>query len=348
MHRKKILLITFPVDLGNRTLEANQQFIFKDDMDFYRFAHQHAKAIDTGRVGWIRSMYFRAASAIKLRRIVKEYTSSGSFILFNGLSPALFSFGIWKPNNVAIVFDWTRTLYPYALGNRIKQDWIFKLHRKVLNRCPKFLCWTDAIMENLHEVYGIKKSALYKVNAPFLPELLNIPPRSTPAIPRVLFIGGDLERKGGDVILKYWETLRNKCTLTMMTNDESANVEGVNFLPGIKYGSEKHKKAFEEHDILLLPTRIDAYPQVVGEAAAAGLAVITTKYALGANEVVINNRSGFIANSPEDCISLLYQLIDNSKLIDCFKNEGYLKMHKKFAKEETRKQYLQTLLNDTH
>lgn len=342
--KNNILLITFPVDLGNRTLESNQHAIFKGDMDFYRFAEKHAYDIDFGSVSSNKSLVYRIQSAFALRKIVRKYTREGKTILFNGLSPALFAYGVWKPEQTAIVFDWTRTLYTSVLSKPIKNNWIFKLHRKVLQSCPKFLCWTDAVMENLSEVYGVEKSKLFKVTAPFLVEKLNIPPRPTPAKPRVLFVGGELKRKGGDVLLQGWaHSLRDKCTLTMMTNDRSADVEGVHFLSGVKYGSAIHKKTFEEHDILILPTRMDAYPQVIGEAAAAGLAVITTKYALGAKEVVVDGITGYIADTPEASIEHLKNLLGNPELIDTFKNKGYELMHHKFNRAAIREGYLSVL-----
>jgi len=201
-------------------------------------------------------------------------------------------------------------------------------------------------MENLERIYGIEKSRLFKVPAPFLVEQLDIPPRPTPAKPRVLFIGGELKRKGGDVLLQGWaHSLRDRCTLTMVTNDPSADIEGVHFLPGVKYGSAIHKKTFEEHDILILPTRMDAYPQVIGEAAAAGLAVITTKYALGAKEVIKDGVTGYIADTPEASIEFLSELLNNRHLIDLFKKKGYERMHQKFNRAAIRAGYLSVLNN---
>jgi glycosyltransferase involved in cell wall biosynthesis len=344
MLSRNILLVTFPVDLGNRTLEANQHDIFRNDMDFFRFAEKHAYDIDSKSVGSQKSLIYRFQSAFALRRIIRKYTKEGKTILFNGLSPALFSYGVWKPEQTAIVFDWTRSLYTSVLGKPIKKNWVFKLHRKVLHSCPKFLCWTDAVMENLIEIYGVEKSSLFKVSAPFLVEKMDIPPRPTPEMPRVLFVGGDLKRKGGDVLIEGWQSfLADKCTLTMMSNDPAANIEGVRFLPGIKYGSNIHKVIFKEHDILILPTRIDAYPQVIGEAAAAGLAVITTKYALGAKEVIIDGITGFIADTPEESILRLKDLLNNPALINDFKKKGYQLMHQKFSKDLIRQGYLDVL-----
>jgi len=94
MISKDKLLITFPVDLGNRTLEANQHTIFKSDMDFYRFAEKHAYDIDMGSISSKKSLVYRIQSAVALRRIVRQYTKEGKTILFNGLSPALFAYGV--------------------------------------------------------------------------------------------------------------------------------------------------------------------------------------------------------------------------------------------------------------
>ena len=344
MSSKKTLLVTFPVDLGNRTIESNLQAIFIDDMNFYRFAEEHSTDIDHGSVSINKSIQYRVKSALGLREIVTQYTKEGKTILFNGLSPALFAYGCWKPERTAIVFDWTRTLYPTQLGQPYKKNWVFKLHKKILNSCPKILCWTDAIMENLIQVYGVKESSLFKVPAPFLVEKLNIPLRPTPLKPKVLFVGGDLRRKGGDVLLESWRLfLQDKCHLTMMTNNAAANIDGIKFLPGVKYGSDIHRKTFEENDILILPTRIDAYPQVIGEAAAAGLAVVTTKFALGAKEIITNGTTGFIANTPEESINQLRYLLDNPYLIEDFKKGGYSVMHSKFTKEAIRASYLNVL-----
>ncbi|MCE6991388.1 glycosyltransferase family 4 protein [Dyadobacter sp. CY323] len=347
MNYKNTLLITFPVDLGNRTLESNFQAIFIEDMDNYRFAKEHATDANSGMTTLTKSIGYRFKSALGLRKIVSDYTKQGKNIVFHGISPALFSYGIWKPSNTSIIVDWTRGLYPSTLREPFKKDIIFTIHRKLLSACPRILCQTDAVRENLINVYGVNRSSTFKVLAPFQVEKLDIPPRHTPTRPRVLFAGGDLKRKGGDIIL---EALRkgmfDKCSLTMMTNDSAADVNGVNFLPGVKYGSEQHRKAFEDHDILILPTRIDSYPQVVGEAAAAGLAVITTKFALGATEVVLDGQTGYITDTPTQCIDRLQDLLNNPSLIDDFKIQGYKVMHKKFSREAIRKSYLQVIERD--
>lgn len=342
MNQKKRLLVTFPVDLGNRTIESNLQNLFVDEMDFFRFAAQSAEKIDTKNSygGSVRNRLF---SIHALRKQLQKYSGKDNTILFNGLSPAFLSYGAWQPENTALVFDWTRLLYPATLGHDLKKDIVFKMHRNVLKNIPKILCWTDAIANNLQEHYSVSSSQIYKVPAPFLVEKLDIYPRPTPKIPRVLFIGGDLKRKGGDVLLNNCKLLSKHCELTMVTNDSSANIDGINFMPNVRYGTPTHKKIFEQNDILILPTRIDAYPQVIGEAAAAGLAVITTKFALGAHEVIADEVSGYVCNSPEESVSKLLSLVTDLELIDKFKMAGYEIMHKKFSRKSIVDSYISVL-----
>ena len=323
--KNKNLFITFPVDFGNRTLESNLMKMFSYEMDFFRFAGDHAEQAQKKKITLYESIFYRLKSAFSLRRRVSEISKKGGFILFQNLSPALFSYGTWKSSKAIIVLDWTRTLYSEVYGDKIKKDFIFYAHKRIFNKCHKIMCWTDASINNIHHVYGIDKSKLFKVPAPFLIEKLSILPRETPIKPRVLFIGGDWLRKGGDVLLNAWE------------------IEGVKIYTNIRYGTLEHKQIFEQNDILILPARFDAYPQVIGEAAAGGLAVVTTKFALGSPEIVLHGKSGYIAENPEESIDYLIELLNNTSKIDAFKKEGYNLMQNKFSLEEIRKQYFKVI-----
>ena len=341
---KEILFITFPVDFGNRTLESNLIKIFSDKMDFFRFAGDHAEQAQKKRITLYESIFYRLKSMRSLRKTVSEASSKGQYLLFQNLSPALFSFGTWKGKKAIIVLDWTRTLHSQVYGHKIKKDIIFYAHKRIFKNCHKIMCWTDASINNIHKIYGINNSKLFKVPAPFLIEELSIFPRATPIKPRVFFIGGDWLRKGGDVLVNAWEKqLRAKCHLTILTSDNSLKIEGVTIHTNIRYGTSEHKEIFNHNDILILPARFDAYPQVIGEAAASGLAVITTKFALGSSEIIIHGKSGYIAQTPEESIDYLIELLYNPKKIDSFKKEGYNLMQKKFSVEEIRKQYFKVM-----
>lgn len=340
----KILYVTFPVDLGSRTIESSLISIFEKKMSFYRFAERHVVAMDEGKISFIRSVMYRLVATRSLRIAIKKAVKSNQFVVFHCISPALFSFGIWKKKKSAIVIDWTWTIRDQVEGKPIKKNLLFYIQRHILRNCECLLCYTDALRNNLIHVYGIKPEFIQKVSDPLLVEEMNIAPRPTPSLPRVLFVGGDFLRKGGDVILNSWkEKLEGKCELSLMTNYYFKKEAGIQHIKNVKFGTPEHLRVFHEHDILLLPTRFDVYPQVIGEAAAAGLAVITTKFALGAPDVIENNRTGFICDSPEQCIEKLLYLISKRSLLNQFKQLGYEKVHENFSKLKIREEYLTIL-----
>ena len=339
-NNKSFLLVTFPVDLGNRTYETNLKILLGDHCDFYRFAADQADQLESG-INYRKNLRDRIIGATRLRNTVSEATRQGKQILFHGISPALFSFGTWKQNQTCIILDWTRSLYPRTSGIIPKRNLIWNAHQKVLKSCRRILCLTEAARECVILDYEIPRSRTCLVPAPFNLEALSMKPRETPSSPRCLFMGGDLTRKGGDLLI---DAVRSgqlpRDILTMATNDLRANIPGIVFRPNIKFGSTEHRAIFESHDILILPTRMDSYPQVIGEAAAMGLAVITTRFALGAPHIIQNDVSGYITDSPESTIPTLIDLLKNPNKIDSMKNLIYQQMHHTFSKERILSTYL--------
>ena len=85
---------------------------------------------------------------------------------------------------------------------------------------------------------------------------------------------------------------------------------------------------------------MDSYPQAIGEAAATGLTVITTKFALGARQVIQNGVSGVITDKPEDAVMAMRELMGNPPGIDTMKKTIYNDMLAKFSRERIISSYL--------
>lgn len=119
----------------------------------------------------------------------------------------------------------------------------------------------------------------------------------------------------------------------MVTNADLPPHPGLTLLKGIRYGTPEHLQIMRDHDIFVLPTREDAGPQVIGEAAAAGLAVFTTQYALGAPHVIESGITGIIADSPEHCIESLEKYIKDSTGILEMRKRALVHMRNHFSEE---------------
>ncbi|MEP0885296.1 glycosyltransferase family 4 protein [Microcoleus sp. FACHB-SPT15] len=99
---------------------------------------------------------------------------------------------------------------------------------------------------------------------------------------RLLFVGGDFDRKGGRTLIEAFRSgLMQNCTLDIVTKDTSvqdelAGMDGVQVHCNLAANSTPLKELFAKADIFVFPTQADCLPHVVLEAMAAGLPIIAT------------------------------------------------------------------------
>jgi glycosyltransferase involved in cell wall biosynthesis len=127
-------------------------------------------------------------------------------------------------------------------------------------------------------------------------------PDST-ATPRVLFVGGDLSRKGGyDLIEACAPLLPDQCELHIVTRVPLPARPGLFVYNDIEPNSPALRRLYAQADIFALPTYGDCLPLVLVEAMAAGLPVVATPIA-GVPEVVEPGRTGYLVQ-PGDVANL--------------------------------------------
>jgi glycosyltransferase involved in cell wall biosynthesis len=340
----KILVVTFPNDLGSRTIETNLcRFLAPVcDMQHFRFAAQDSERIDQ-KIDHRRNLSRRFQDALRLRRAVRAAVREGRKILFYNLSPAMFAWGSWHGGEAYITMDWARKLLsPEARGLNAAINWI---HRKVFLSCSGLLPMTDAMASCLAADYKVPENLIRRVPSLFDVEHFDPGEITSSDRIRILYVGGDVKRKGGDLLYEAFRSrLKNSCTLTMVTNADFAPCEGFTLRKGIRYGTSEHLAVMRGHDIFILPTHEDAGPQVIGEAAAAGLVVLTTRFALGAPHVVNHGVSGFISDSAEACIEDLIYLVGEPEKIRQMRVESLRHMRTHFTKEVIATAYLAAMM----
>jgi glycosyltransferase involved in cell wall biosynthesis len=113
---------------------------------------------------------------------------------------------------------------------------------------------------------------------------------------RVLFVGGDLERKGGFVLLEAVRRLRDAdvaIELDVVTRDEVPDQEGVRAHHGLTPNSPPLIELYHRADVFCLPTMGDCLPMVLSEAGAVGLPLVSTDVgAIG--EIVRDGETGLL------------------------------------------------------
>jgi alpha-maltose-1-phosphate synthase len=117
------------------------------------------------------------------------------------------------------------------------------------------------------------------------------------AKPRVLFVGGDFPRKGGRDLLAAWQAggFHARATLDLVTDWPLADPlpPGVVKHSGIRSHTPEWTERWAAADVFVLPTRNDARPNALQEAAAAGLPAIATRIT-ALPEMVTHGETGLL------------------------------------------------------
>jgi glycosyltransferase involved in cell wall biosynthesis len=138
-----------------------------------------------------------------------------------------------------------------------------------------------------------------------------------PGPPRVLFVGGDFERKGGTDLVEALAGVELPVQLDLVTAPSAGPVErpGVRLHSGLQPQSEQLVALYRDADIFVLPSRGDCFPQAVAEAMACGLPAVVS--GVGAMpEMVKDGINGYVvgARAPRDLRLALERMLADDAL----------------------------------
>ena len=337
MPEHKNLFVTMSTDLGSNSICIALQKTLEPELEFFQYDLINIKRYNN----IFKKCYMLFKNIITLRKKVSLTTANGSKVIFMNLKPALLTYDLWNSSNSLTCSDFSHSLFNWFEKKPIKRDIRFYFQKILFLRFHKILAWTENYKMCIHEVYNVPFHKIVKVPLPFELDFFKFEPLYNNLLPNVLFIGGEFFRKGGDILLNAWnDILKGRCNLIIVTKDKISIPQGVEFHNDVVKGTDKHFELFYKSDIFILPTRRDAYPYVLAEASVAGLTIITTKYALGAKELIEHGINGFIADSPSETIQFLDQLLnDKDKLIE-FRKKTLNFINTKYCLEIIKNNYL--------
>jgi glycosyltransferase involved in cell wall biosynthesis len=172
------------------------------------------------------------------------------------------------------------------------------LMRRVFSRARKLVIWHQAGRQSLVEDYGVPSERVAVIPPGIDLARWNFPrpATGTPGPVRLLFVGGDFRRKGGDTLLAaFRRRLMAHCELDIVTR-EPVNTAGLSNLRvhgGLRPNSPELVALYERADVFIFPTLADMLPLSIMEAMAAGLPVIATNVGAIA-EQIDHGVSGFL------------------------------------------------------
>jgi glycosyltransferase involved in cell wall biosynthesis len=216
-------------------------------------------------------------------------------------------------------FDDVGEAYGHRRGRPLAEAAKAAVNRRAFGAAAALVAWSRLAADSLSADYGVP-AARVRVVPPGVDLSLFRPVERSPrpdGLVRVLFVGGDFARKGGPDLLAALQGVP-EAELDVVTGSElgpvPANVR-CRVHRGLRPGDPALLELYRRADVFALPTRGDCLPQVLAEAAASGLPLVSTTTGAIA-EVVRDGENGFLVpvGSPADLRGALGRLVGDAEL----------------------------------
>jgi glycosyltransferase involved in cell wall biosynthesis len=210
------------------------------------------------------------------------------------------------------------------------------IYSRVFRQADALTCWSEWAKRSLSDDYAVDSDCV-TVIPPGVDIGLFTPQEKTGSGSndrpvRILFVGGDFERKGGILLLDCMRAgLSSDCELDLVTRYPVPVSPGVRVHNDLGPNDPRLVELYQRADVFALPTYADCLAVVLGEAMAAGLPVVTTSVA-GQPEAVQDGRTGLIV-PPGDSIALgraLRRLADDRVLRESMGRAGRARAEQHF------------------
>jgi glycosyltransferase involved in cell wall biosynthesis len=289
------------------------------------------RQIDFGAEGWpakvpLFNSNWTVRSGVRARRIVRELRRGGpldGLFVHTQVPAVLMPDRLHRIPTVVsldatpLQYDELGAAYEHQVGNERVEHLKWRANRSCFERAAHVVTWTTWAKQGVIDGYGIAGD-----------KITVIPPGVTPSLwrpqgPRVgggdalhiLFVGGDLERKGGDELIEAVVRLQaehaetspgDPPVLDLVTRAEVPARPGIRVHRGLTPNSPELVALFHQADIFALPTKADCLGLALLEGGAAGLPLVSTSVA-GVAEIVRDGESGLVV-PPDDVNALVHAL----------------------------------------
>ena len=296
------------------------------DATIIRLAFQPPRGI--GRLPGLRTWSVRASWAARqalLRRMRDDrldavfiHTQVAALLAGKPITPVPTVISL---DATPINFDDQGRAYGHRAQNRMVEAVKRKINQRAFGAAQTLVTWCRWSADSLERDYGVPAGKTIVVHPGVDLDLFRPDPyRRRGGAVRVLFVGGNFARKGGDDLLEALRGLDGQVQLDVVTGSA---VEAIpaEVLCRVHHGlhpqSAELVRLYRDADLFVLPTRGDCFPQVIAEALACGLPVVTTDVG-GISEMVGPGVNGWLVppGSPRDLAGAIESLVNDESLRD--------------------------------
>jgi glycosyltransferase involved in cell wall biosynthesis len=194
------------------------------------------------------------------------------------------------------------------------------IHTQCFQRATGLVTWSRWAADSLVDDYGVDRGAIEVIPPGVVASQWRRPGtrRVDGDTVRILFVGGDFERKGGGLLVEAVERLRHELSSTgaatsveahLVTSASVSPRPGIHVHNGLTPNSPELIELFHRCDIFALPTFGDCTPLVLAEASTAGLPVVSTDVGAISESVIDGVTGNLVDTSVESLVDGLRPLV---------------------------------------
>lgn len=182
--------------------------------------------------------------------------------------------------------------------------------RSVWAAATAFVAWSRWARDSLVE-QGVPASRVHVIPPGVDLDWWTPPVARRPHGPvRLLFVGGNFERKGGPELLAAFGALpAGACELDLVTREPVVVPLGVR-VHRLEPNAPELRRLYQDADIFVLPTHAECLGIAAIEAMASGTAVMMTDIG-GARDIVVPGETGWLLSSAADVVHALSAALNN-------------------------------------
>jgi glycosyltransferase involved in cell wall biosynthesis len=216
-----------------------------------------------------------------------------------------------------IQYDALGPLYGHAPDTRSPlKTYKYYINRSLFRGAALLLPWSVWAKESMVSDYGVDPSRI-EVMPPGVDLSIWRPVQREQTGPlRILFVGGDFERKGGPTLLRAFQALdAGSAQLHVVTRSRLPETPWVFVYNGMVPNSAGLIALFQHCDVFVLPSEAEAFGIAAVEATAVGLPVIAS-HGCALAEIVADGETGFLVGSRDEraLVERLRMLASDSEL----------------------------------
>ena len=220
-----------------------------------------------------------------------------------------------------IQYDELGEHYGHDTGSSKVEHLKWRANRACFARAVRIVTWAEWTKRGLVDRYEVppEKVVVIPPGVHYDAWASTAPDRQAAGGPvRVLFVGGDLERKGGLLLVESIRRLRDEgldVELDLVTAGDPGDVPGVTVHHGMRPNSPELIALYRTADVFCLPTFGDCLPMVLSEAGAVGLPLVASD--VGAiSEIVRDESTGLLVPVGDNAalVSALRRLVVEPEL----------------------------------